>query len=800
MDTHKSRIELRVIERLGVERRNYPVTVGVPFPPGELRSVDQVRVLDPAGAEAPSQVEKLDLSDWPDGSVKGLRIDFQATLAAQTTADYAVDYGKRQRASTPPRPVTVQEDADCVRVETGPLAFEISKRRFRLFESVRLDGVEMIDRSRPRGFSVVSPDGKTYESGLDPAPRVHVEARGPLRAALRITGAHTAADGDQHMDFDVRIEAFADSPVVKVTYGFYNMGRHVEDRLVNPGRGSLFRVPYSSLQEVRHRMPLRLEGETEALLAGSTFYVHRVRGVASLFYGWCRRPHDREGMGHVLRWRGEDRVLYPGTMSDARSGCQLVDQGGGRTMQIRFAPHDSNVGSLDVTEVLSDEPDGSREVFYLGSPDGWTDLSNARRGVTTFVRQFDMLPPKLVEVTSDGVEVALWPARAGTLDVGQGSGKSHELFFVFHHGTGVEQKIDWLCEAFREPLACGVEPEWLQHCGLLGDLYPAGAAHRPNFEKTCRTIPLDTGGPGMMNYPELVVTTSTDKGVAHNNDGDRVMSLILQSARVSDPACFVAARDQARHTMDVDFIRYNPDPLMHEGIHMHSYDHVTAISQPSHVWIEGLLDYYYLTGDPQAIEVCRAVGRHLCRQVYAERLMCFCDEREAGWPLIMLSELYRATGEPELKKAVEHLLDMLEAWQDKVTGIWHTRWRHGRYPVSGGGFCRAVIFCGLYKWWRATGDERAKEIFRRGIFTFADEVAEMTDFTARNFLNLEALAYAWRMLGDRTCMEKGMRAWVFLTRRGQGEYPVHDLGALRGLFPFMQTADELGLVPREWED
>ncbi len=811
MEVPSGRIELRVTERLGIERRNYPVTVGVPFPAGELHSIEQVRVLDCDAREVPCQVARMDLSDWPDGSVKGVRLDFQATMGPEQTALYTLEYGGGPGEAAPATPVGMQEDADTLRVHTGPLEFEISKRSFRLFESVRLNGVEMIDASRPRGFFLTSVEDKVYESGLARSPEVQVESSGPLRASVRIKGAHTAPDGDEFMDFDVRIEAFAGAPFVKVTYGFYNMGRHVELRLVDPFRGSLFRVPYSSVRDIRLKTPLRIEAETEALIPGDRFYVHRVRGDASLYYGWCPRLNNREGLGHILRYKGEDNFLYPGTTQDSSSGCEVVDQGEGRTMQIRYATHEGNFCPMDVEEVLRDEPDGTREVFYLGSPDGWVDISNAQRGAAVFVRLFGMLPPKQVELTSDSVETILWPARAGDLDLGEGSGKSHEMFFLFHEGSGVEQKVDWLCEAFREPLVCAVEPAWIQRTGLLGDIYPVETANRPNFEKRLRHVfegwiggsffeSWAGSSPSMMNYPEMALATPVAKGNASNNDGDAVMSLMLQFARTGEPRYFLAARDQARHTMDVDFIRYSPDPLMHEGIHMHSYDHVTAISQPSHVWIEGMLDYYYLTGEPEAIFVCRSVGRHLSRQVFADRLMCYCDEREAGWPLIMFSALYRATSDKGIERAARHVVDMLDAWQDKISGIWLSRWRQeARYNMDGGGFQRAVVFCGLYQWWKATGDEQAREIFRRGIFTFSDEVSEITSFGGRDFINLECLAYAYTMLGDRTCIEKAMRAWRFVTRMGQGEYPV-DGGALRSAFPFLQVADELGLVSRDYED
>jgi hypothetical protein len=59
MKASSGRVLLRVTERLGVERSNYPVTVGVPFPAGVLGSVDKVWVLDPDGQEVPPRYDLL---------------------------------------------------------------------------------------------------------------------------------------------------------------------------------------------------------------------------------------------------------------------------------------------------------------------------------------------------------------------------------------------------------------------------------------------------------------------------------------------------------------------------------------------------------------------------------------------------------------------------------------------------------------------------------------------------------------------------------------------------------------------
>ena len=73
-----NRFELVVTEPTGIARRQAPVTSGVPFARGELRSADRVALFlaESPDKQVPLQTEIL--SRWPDGSVKWLLLDFVA--------------------------------------------------------------------------------------------------------------------------------------------------------------------------------------------------------------------------------------------------------------------------------------------------------------------------------------------------------------------------------------------------------------------------------------------------------------------------------------------------------------------------------------------------------------------------------------------------------------------------------------------------------------------------------------------------------------------------------------------------
>jgi len=70
------RVDMEVRNPGGVAAQQWPMTTGVPFQPGALRSADEARLLNADGGEIPAQVACT--GKHQDGSVRWLMLDFQA--------------------------------------------------------------------------------------------------------------------------------------------------------------------------------------------------------------------------------------------------------------------------------------------------------------------------------------------------------------------------------------------------------------------------------------------------------------------------------------------------------------------------------------------------------------------------------------------------------------------------------------------------------------------------------------------------------------------------------------------------
>lgn len=68
---------------------------------------------------------------------------------------------------------------------------------------------------------------------------------------------------------------------------------------------------------------------------------------------------------------------------------------------------------------------------------------------------------------------------------------------------------------------------------------------------------------------------------------------------------------------------------------MHSRYHVELGCKPSHEWVEGLWDYYQLTGDPFTLETVMGIAENveyvLTHEIFT--LDKYTAAHEAGWAL-----------------------------------------------------------------------------------------------------------------------------------------------------------------------
>jgi len=181
-----------------------PVSGGIPFPKGALKSAANVRLVGANGRELPCQVTRTAV--WPDGSVKWVMVD--AVLTPAAAKKLSLEYGANVRRSAVRDALEARSDGEDVVVSGGGVSAKIMKSGGGVLDELSLGGRAVITAEGPARLVVNTlriPDGTsgralpahtyvcrdtsaTLDVGKVTINEVAVESAGPIRATVRVRG------------------------------------------------------------------------------------------------------------------------------------------------------------------------------------------------------------------------------------------------------------------------------------------------------------------------------------------------------------------------------------------------------------------------------------------------------------------------------------------------------------------------------------------------------------------------------------------------------------------------------------
>jgi len=142
-----------------------------------------------------------------------------------------------------------------------------------------------------------------------------------------------------------------------------------------------------------------------------------------------------------------------------------------------------------------------------------------------------------------------------------------------------------------------------------------------------------------------------------------------------------------------------------------------------HIFTQGMVYNYFLTGDPWIRETVERIGDNLVRLVedrkYRFKGHSHCG-RVNGWTMLAIAGAYELDFDERFLKAMKLLADDALSEQDPKTGAWRYKlpWGHCYCEEKHYGeaaFIGAVRLNGLSKYYYLTGDKRIPEAVRRGM-------------------------------------------------------------------------------------
>lgn len=672
-------IEQPIIDVNGANSAGWPITLGVPFKPGELPDASRLSIIDPSGAVGPLYARSL--ITWPDGSTRWALLAF----IAQQTGPHALSFdGQHAEMSNA---VILQQEPDIITLDNGLVQVCLAAT-----------GPGPIGSLTANGKALLA-DVANFQLQVDGASSAHETSRqlivlesSPLRARVRIEGAHFTANGERRLSYRLDVELWAGWPSLRLDYHFFNL---------EPGADEL------EINSIQVALRANLNGEVQ-------------RHFVQRHYGLFMLPREVHNAAPVM---------------------------------IR-TDKSSNVPSVEKREMLLDDQEYPRylQPHLLDTPP-WLGLVGDA-SVYMQMHDFVNMRPGRLSSSDNNLVLEVWPAAAGTLKLPQGRSRRQTITLAFPESTAAPSEIENLLNApLHEGRAC-VNHAWLRRCAAfdqdkvlepgrnlrfekfirhvvrlhtpqdmfdLGDTvedyYSCGDNCGTSYTKHYRDagrLPLKDGVAEPAN--KILLTSSAGvewagndrfEPVWSNNEYDAIHTLCSEILRQSRHDLWETLRHFARHNIEVDFVWYSDDPWQHHGSPAHSAWHNMASAYPSHMWTQGLLEYYCLTGDHDALEVATKLGDTILKNFNdPERgplLKGF--NREVGWPVLALVHLGDITGEARFWAQVDELVEYLIAFDresnTKPVNLSGVNPRHSMdRQIAGSFFGYASMVEGLYLYMR----------------------------------------------------------------------------------------------------
>ena len=704
------------------------VTSGVPFPRGFITDPQAVGIVDTDGKPLPSQNRTL--ATWPGGSVKSLLLDLPVAVPADGAATLPLEIRDSQPEISG---ISVEQDGDQIRIDTGAASFTFSPSPG-IIEEVALDaGSNLLKLTGPLGMLLNHDGFPSRFSGILSPDRLELIEQGPLRVRLIAEGPYPDVEGVDGLRYQFRFDLCAGSADIRLQHTVTN---------ATPGKARLRAL--SVRLNVAGLKSFDVDGESGSFDGQETWLVQHTH---ENFYTWRYSDRSTSFVGEGAQNRG-----YVHAIGKQSLGISLRDM---------WEQH-PNGFRLDKEGIQVDLWTSDRVPWVLGSD-----------------------PP---------------------LELTEGEAKSHDILLAFDSAEGADKLTERLV-AFQKPLFASASPQWYCASGLFGPIAVEDSDLFPEYEKAVAAME-----PGMMGHgrggpwEQIVAHTHEDRptyqryGFRHfgdnpliwgyqtkyrmwaNSEYDVAHCAFTQFARSGDLRYLHRGRQAALHNRDTDVIHATREhPEWGGAPHGHWIDHAEKAPNLGHLWSEGMVEHYLLTGDERSLEVARGIADFCIRSM--ESGWGGSGERTAGWPMIALLGVWHGTGEDRYLQAATRLRDDVIEHQDDLRGVWS--YKIYEQPAYEGGtvFMVDILSRSLMRYHLATGDpDSATAIVRAADWVRWEAVTDspeqprafykQTPLCSRlGGCSPETFAYAYALTGDDAFHDLALRAYHATAKGWSGGVP-----------------------------
>jgi len=207
-------VELSLVAPAVIPSPGFPLTCGLPMPPGLLRDPERVGLCDAAGSELPVQAEATGF--WPDGSLRWVLL--HTIVPPGTAPGTAFTLYERSPGPTASS-LTITGAEKNIRMDTGAVQVELAGNPAILLDRVSQSDAKTCLKNLQLRMTVLR-DGKPQpvEARWE---NIDVIERGPVRAQIELSGTLTTEDITLGR-FLFRLYAYAGLPTLQAQFRLFN--------------------------------------------------------------------------------------------------------------------------------------------------------------------------------------------------------------------------------------------------------------------------------------------------------------------------------------------------------------------------------------------------------------------------------------------------------------------------------------------------------------------------------------------------------------------------------------------------
>ncbi|MBN1291258.1 MAG: hypothetical protein JXB48_05400 [Candidatus Latescibacteria bacterium] len=761
-------ISVTVTEPVGIPRTGEGIHSGIPLEQGAVKSVDELVLVDGNGNPVPVQFEVL--SQWQDGSLRWVLLNFLESLNSGQTKTYELRARGKNESIPVPQSVTITDVNDVFTVNTGSVMFDIP-----IYSSSVLANIRRKDASgnwvtvSTKGLeAVIQRTGvKGFRSHVE---NCTVESAGPLRSVIKIEGHHLLWDhtveqfdpaGISTFQFIVRVFCYAGSDKITLQYTFINDNR---DNRIRPNE----RYHVYAMEELADYKWV------------NGHWVERPKSIKFREQELLDDDYGQLNVGEIkLRLTMDDDfkkysfgVVNDKPVTGTIDGTVALEQTGPVYSYDTFTKEMPYPHIPFKAVVIHDK---NQPVKECEKADGWVTLSGQKNSIFFGSKYFWQYHPKIFALNKNMLEFHVWSKLEDIPDPEIGFAKTHEITIQFGDAS---EKFDTgaLMAGLNKPLRAVTTPEHYMETGVFGTYLPANYELFGNAEEylliSAENSDKTRGDKniyGVRNFGDEPGIRYVP--IYYNQEYDTLLAATLQFARTGKRIYYDESDILAWHFMDVDVLHASNSPLNEGGQHMHFTDHAKGETHAGHGTVEGLWYYYMLTGEPRAREVATGIADFFAKVAAWKNFLDFRDdeERTIGWALKALVPSYRATLNPRYKLAAQMVVEQAIAGQDPDTG----NWDHPLYPnedkhrpvcIGGKPWMVGIILQGMKHYYLEFGDPRVKDLILKAAdwmiwsnyvyMTCTDREPGMCSTT-----HFDGLTYAWELSGKRYYLDEALKGF-----------------------------------------